>query len=161
MAVGRNWTGVKGNKGGKLKRNHGIYVDWNPFEAYAETIDRLGGSLQAIFTDALEQAAETVRDDTIDAIAPANLPARGKYSTGDTAASVVQDVSVTWSGPIGEVPVGFDFSKPGAGGFLITGTPRMAPDYALEDMFVRKKYMRQIQEDMMQIFVDAVHDLGG
>lgn len=161
MAVGGNRSGVKWNKGGSLKRNHGLSVDWNPFEAYAEEIDRLGGDLQKIFTDALEQAAETIQDDTLDAISLGNLPARGKYSDGTTAASVVQGASVTWSGPIGEIPVGFDFSKPGAGGFLIAGTPRMAPDYALEDIYVRKKYMKQIQEDMMQIFADAVSDLMG
>lgn len=161
MAVGGNRSGVKWNKGGALKRNHGLSVDWNPFEMYAEQIDRLGGSLEAIFTDAMEQAAETIRDDTRDAVESGNLPARGKYSDGQTGASIVDDVSVTWSGPIGEVPVGFDFSKPGAGGFLIAGTPRMAPDYALQDIYVRKKYMSNIQKDMMEIFSDAVQDLMG
>lgn len=161
MAVGGNRRGVKGNKGGSLKRNHGLSVDWNPFEAYAEDIDRLGGNLQAIFTDAMEQAAETIQEDTLEAISPGNLPAGGKYSNCITAASVVQGASVTWSGTIAEIPVGFDFSKPGAGGFLITGTPRMRPDWALEDIYVRKKYMREIQEDMMQIFMDAVNDLMG
>lgn len=161
MAVGGNRSGVKWNKGGAMKRGRGLSVDWNPFEMYAEQIDRLGGSLEAIFTDAMEQAAETIRDDTRDAVESGNLPARGKYSDGQTGASIVDDVSITWSGPIGEVPVGFDFSKPGAGGFLIAGTPRMAPDYALQDIYVRKKYMSNIQKDMMEIFSDAVQDLMG
>ena len=160
MAVGGNRSGVKWNKGGAMKRNHGLYIDWNPFEDYAARIDELHGSLEKIFSDAMGQAAETIQDDTIDALGAGNLPARGKYSDGQTVASVAVP-EVTISGPIIETPVGFDFSKPGAGGFLITGTPRMAPDYALETIYVRKKYMRQIQDDMMKLFSEYVQDLMG
>lgn len=138
-----------------------LKIEFSAFADYAETIDRLGGNLKDIVDDAMTQAAETVAADTLAAMASSNLPAKGKYSTGETEASVIREneVKVEWSGNIAEVGLGFDKKKPGAGGFLITGTPRMQPDYALEDIFARKKYQRQIVDDMTEIFQDAVNDL--
>jgi hypothetical protein len=108
-------------------------------------------------TDALLQVAETVRDDTVDAMAAINLPAQGKYSTGDTMRSIVEP-AVTWSGTVAETPVGFDFSKPGAGGFLISGTPRMQPNPKLEEIYTRKRYMNALQQDMQDVITDYIDD---
>jgi hypothetical protein len=59
---------------------------------------------------------------------------------------------LVWSGSIAEIGVGFDFDKPGAGGFLITGTPRMAPDKALNKIYKSKKYMKDVQQEMIEVF---------
>lgn len=133
-----------------------LKLDTKPFDIYAEKLDRLGADLKAIFTDALEQAGETIGQDTLDAVADENLPAGGKYSTGDTKASVIQNPQVKWSGAVGEIGIGFDFGKPGAGGFLITGTPKMRPDKTLNAMYKKKKYMSDIQNDMIDIFNDEI-----
>ena len=113
-----------------------ISIDFKAFSDYAERIDTLGGSLKEVFTKALEKAAETIQEDTLVALDKGNLPAGGKYSRGDTADSVIDDLDVTWSGSLGEISVGFDKTKPGAGGWLITGTPRMAPDKALNQIYL-------------------------
>ena len=140
-----------------------LKISFDAFAEYAEKIEKLGGDLKAVVTDALQQAAETVGADTLEAVAPGNLPAQGKYSRGNTEASVVTEsqVRVEWSGNVASVGLGFDKSKPGAGGFLITGTPRMRPDYKLQAIFGRKTYQRQIMEDIGEIFADALEDLGG
>ena len=52
--------------------------------------------------------------------------------------------------------VGFDYSKKGAGGFLISGTPRMRPDTELQRIYRRKKYMRDIQNDMAEVVQDYI-----
>lgn len=137
-------------------RNKGIGFDYAIFEDYAERLEAVGGDLKEIFTDLLEQTAETVEWDTKDALANKNLPRAGKYSTGDTLRSVVSDARVTWTGSIAEIPLGFDYNKKGAGGFLITGTPRMRPDYALESMYAKKKYNRDLIRDMFDYLEDQI-----
>ena len=133
-----------------------LSIEGNIFAEYAEKIDRLGGDLKKVFTDALEQAAEEIQDDTIDAVAKSNLPAQGKYSKGDTEDSIVRNAKVTWSGSVGEIPVGFDKTKPGAGGWLITGTPRMRPDHELQAIYKQQKYANHIKKGMKEIFEDEV-----
>ena len=65
--------------------------------------------------------------------------------------------SVEWSGWLAELPVGFDKTKPGAGGWLITGTPRMRPDYALERIYVNKRYANRVQKDIEEVLKDELN----
>lgn len=133
-----------------------LKLDTSGFTEMLRKLDDLGGNVKKVVEDALTQSAETIREDTIAALDNSNLPAQGKYSTGTTKESIVSDSRVTWEGLVGSVPVGFDFSKPGAGGYLITGTPRMQPDRALNQMYKQKKYMRQIQNDMGDVILDYI-----
>lgn len=133
-----------------------IQLSTKGFEEYIEKLDGLNADLQSIITDALEQAAETVQDDTLDALDKENLPAKGEYSQGDTEDSVIRNPKVKWSGTVAEIPVGFDFTKPGAGGLLISGTPRMQPATELNRIYRGKKYMRQIHNDMVDVFQDEI-----
>lgn len=123
---------------------------------YAEKLEKAGGDVKPVMEEALTEAANTITSDTIAAMAPANLPAGGKYSRNNrTLNSILTDGSVTWSGSIAEVPVGFDFSKPGAGGLLITGTPKMRPNAELNKIYKQKRYMTKIQKDLAESFGKA------
>lgn len=133
-----------------------LKLDTSGFEEMLRKLDSLGGNVQKAVEDALIQSAETIQEDTIAALDAANLPAGGSYSIGTTKESIVSDSQIAWEGMIASVPVGFDFSKPGAGGFLITGTPRMQPDRALNKMYKQKRYMKQIQNDMGDVIMDYV-----
>lgn len=142
------------------KRNT-LRLEIGGFKELITKLDSLNGDVQKAVTDAMQQAAETVRDDTADALADEYMPALGKYSTGRTKATVVAP-SVAWSGTIAETPVGFDYGKKGAGGFLISGTPRMKPNRKLEQIYTRKKYMQQLSADMQEVVLDFIDDvLGG
>lgn len=156
-----NKLGLKWNRGGAKRRKNYIAVDFSAFAEYAEKLDRLGADLKDIIGDAMEEAAKQVQEDTADAVESANLPAGGQYSDGETRASIVRDVTPKWSGSVGEVHLGFDKSKPGAGGFLITGTPKMAPDAALAEMYSGKKYQRQINKMIEERLQKALDELGG
>ena len=136
-------------------------LDTSGFQELIAKIDALEGNVKGAVEDALGQSAETIREDTIDALSPSYLPARGRYSHGDTKRSVVSDNSVHWEGLTAYVPVGFDFSKPGAGGYLISGTPRMRPNMMLNKMYRQKSYMKQIQEDMWDVFMDYLNEAMG
>lgn len=137
------------------KRNQ-FGIDWSQFEDFAERIDGLGGDLKKIFTDVMQMEAETVQEDTVEATAAANLPAHGKYSQEDTVKAINTMPKVEWSGTIASVGMGFDKTKPNAGTFLITGTPKMRPDYKLEEIFVRKKYLKSMITDINEYFEDAL-----
>lgn len=128
------------------------------FQELITKLDSLQGDVKKAVTDALEQAGETIGEDTLDAVDNANLPAKGEYSKGQTKASIITNPLVHWSGNQAEIGVGFDYSKKGAGGFLITGTPRMKPDYELQKIYKRKKYMNQIQNDMADVIKDYINE---
>lgn len=128
------------------------------FQELITKLDSLQGDVKKAVTDALEQAGETIGEDTVDAVDSANLPAKGEYSKGQTKASIITNPLVHWSGNQAEIGVGFDYSKKGAGGFLITGTPRMKPDYELQKIYKRKKYMNQIQNDMADVINDYIQE---
>ena len=69
---------------------------------------------------------------------------------------------MSWAGSVGEIGLGFDKAKPGAGGFLITGTPKMQPNNALVDIFGRKKYESQIKSDLEEVLQDEIDQrMGG
>lgn len=133
-----------------------LKLDTSGMTQMLKRLEDIGGNAQKAVSDSLEQAAQKIHDDTIEAIAAPNLPAKGRYSTGKTRESVIDDTHVRWEGSTGWVPVGFDFAKEGAGGFLITGTPKMRPDAALHRMYKQKKYMSEIQEQMWNTVSDYV-----
>ena len=133
-----------------------LKLELSGFKELLTKLDKLGGDVPEVVEDALTQAAGTIADDTLAALADANLPAGGKFSGGDTKAAVVTNPRVEWSGTTASVGVGFDYDKPGAGGLLITGTPKMKPDYALQKMYKKKGYMQKIQDDMRKIVTDAI-----
>lgn len=151
-----NYTGVKGNKGGKLARKQFLSVDFSAFDDYLEKLRDLEANVEEVFSKAMETAADKVQQDVTEAIQPANLPAKGKYrgEQHDTENSVIRDPKPSKRGSVLEVNLGFDKTKPGAGGFLITGTPKMQPDQKLADIFQKKKYAaditKQIEKDLQE-----------
>ena len=135
-------------------------IDFSAFADYAERLDNMQGDLTQIIGDAMEQAAATVQDDTRAAVSAGNLPAGGKYSDGPTESSIATP-EVQVSGSLLEVGVGFDKSVPGSGGWLITGTPKMAPDGALQKIFMTKRYAKGINDKIRESLRDALDSLGG
>ena len=135
-----------------------IKLDTSGLEKYIQHIEAAGGDAKKVTDAALKKAAEKIKADTQAATAKSNLPAQGHYSYGDTMDSIVQDTSPQWEGDVGWVPVGFDFSKPGAGGWLISGTPKMRPAARLHEMFKTKKYMANIQNEIADELLNEVID---
>ena len=142
----------------KRTRN-GVSIDISGFEELAKKLDSLGGNVMSAVSNALKDVQETVQDDTAEAVARSNLPAGGEYSKDRTINAIARNVSVEWDGFTASIPIGFDFEKEGAGGFLITGPPRMRPDFRLEDMYARKKYQKQVIEWLNKAIKDQISDL--
>lgn len=155
---GGNYSGVKWNKGGSGARKKGLSMDFSQLGELAEQLEKLGTDLEDIVADAMEQTAETVEFDTLAALSKANLPAYGKYSQGDTEEALVRNAKAVKNGVSVEIDFGFDKTKPGAGGFLITGTPKMQPDYELEKIYGTKKYETQLLKDVKELFQDEINE---
>jgi hypothetical protein len=141
-----------------MARRNTLRLDTSGFVRILQELDDLGGDVKQVTEDALRPAAEKIVHDTKAAMAHANLPAGGKYSDGTTEESIVTGKQVEWEGLVASVPVGFDFSKPGAGGYLITGTPRMSPDRQLNRMYKQRAYMNRIQKEMGDVAMKALMD---
>lgn len=155
-----------GSKGGKYARKRKLDIDFSGLEVLAEKLDNLGANLEKVFGDAMEKAGEQIQADTVKALAAVNLPAKGKYSKGATEASVAKDVKVRWGGGVGEMPLGFEKTVVGAGGWLITGTPRMSPDRELAKIYSDKKssrgYEKRVKEQIRKDLQEEIERrLGG
>ena len=136
-----------------------LKLETSGFAALLKKLESMGGDVQRAAGEALEKAGQKIAADTDNALSANFLPAGGQYSTGKTRESIIHDAKVTWEGSVGWVPVGFDFSKSGAGGYLITGTPRMRPDMELHRMYKQKKYMLDIQEDMAAVVLRHIVEM--
>ena len=135
-----------------------LKLDTSGFADVLSDLEKMGGDAHKEVDKVLGEAARKIHDDTMAAIAKPNLPRQGKYSSGETANSVVNDTTVQWDGDVGWVYAGFDFSKPGAGGYLIKGrsTPtKMARVQRLYEIYEGKKYMNDLQKKMYDDFFDA------
>lgn len=152
--------GRKGSKNGKYKRRK-FYAEFDGLDRYAEQINELNGDLKSIVADALEQAADDPTADTIEGVKSNNLPAKGKYSTGETAETVIKNPKVTWAANIGTIGIGFDKTKHGAGTLLITGTPRMKPARKIEQIYARKKTIKDFHNAVSDALQNAIEELEG
>lgn len=133
-----------------------LKLDTSGFEAMLTKLEGLGGDVQRMTEAALQKAASKIQTDTEAAVAPGNLPAGGRYYTARTEGSIIRGAGVEWEGLVAWVPVGFDFGAPGAGGFLIAGTPRMKPDAALRKIYKGKAYMNELQKLMADEVLDEI-----
>lgn len=148
----------KGSKGGSR-----IKLELKGFEELIEKLDGLADNeLKPILSKVLEDVGEDIGQRTYEAMDKSNLPAKGKYSNGQTIETVVRQPKAVWNGSICEINVGFDKTKPGAGFLLITGTPRMSPVYELEKIYVHNEYNRWVNKQIREALNEAiVEKMGG
>lgn len=96
-------------------------LDFEQVAELAEKLEQLGGDLKEVAEEALLFIPGQVN--------PKLKAAMAKHRrTGRTEQSLVEGQSVTWSGSVGSLPVGFDIKNGGLPSiFLMYGTPRHAP----------------------------------
>ncbi len=132
------------------------------FDELITCLDELEADIKGIMTDILDGVGEDVGVRTKEAMANQNLPRQGKYSSGDTKKSTIINPETQWEGLTATIDIGFDKSQKGVGGLLITGTPKMRPNWKLEDIYVNKGYMKRINSDISDRLSEEILDaLGG
>lgn len=141
----------------------GLHVDG--LDEYMSKLDELGGgtAMKRGIEAALKSSKQYVNPLITAAMSSGNLPAQGKYSTGDTKESIDTDMSVEWEGMTGSIKVGFDFSKSGLKSiFLMYGTPQHNPVAGLKASIYggkTKKYVRELQAEELDKVIKRV--MGG
>lgn len=93
------------------------------FEDLMEDLNKLGGDLNAVTTEALEKSHAMVT--------PEIIKAMGKHNRSHaTEKSIDRSGKVYWKGDVAEVGIGFDISNGGLPSvFLMYGTPKHAPNH--------------------------------
>jgi len=138
------------------KGKNRIKLEIGGFDDLITKLDELQADVKPILTEVLEDAGEDIGVRTYEAMAKSNLPAKGKYSQDETIKTVIRNPKAEWSGSIAEIGVGFDRLKNGVGTLLITGTPRMAPNRELEKIFVNKKYMKELNQQISDALSETI-----
>ena len=137
-------------------------IDFSDFGRLLRRLESLNDKkVKEAVEDALETVSARIGEDIRTALSPQYLPASGRYSEGDTAETIAENERVSWQGWVAEIPDGFDFSKLGAGGYLISGTPRMAPDVELQKILKQGKngrYKNKVREDLSEIVLGYIMD---
>ncbi len=137
-----------------------IGLHFKGFEEYIERLDELGNTpaVKRGVESALKASKQYVNPLISSAIT--KLPAGGKYSTGDTKASIDTDMAIEWEGLTGAIKVGFDFKKSGLKSiFLMYGTPSMPPVAGLKNAIYgakTKKEIAQIQQEAITKVIQRV-----
>ena len=57
-----------------------------------------------------------------------------------------------------EIDIGFDKTMPGAGGFLITGTPKMQPNKELAKIYGTKTYEKTLKKDVGELLQSKIDE---
>lgn len=147
------------------RKNSGF--DIGPLQDFAERLEAAGGdkAIRWAVGDALRATKMELNRQVENRMKTANLPAGGKYSTGETMESLDRTYRETWEGNVASIPFGFDESKSGATSiFLRYGTPKMRPvsglNNALKGTVARKK-IREAQVQAMQNILDVLRQKGG
>lgn len=127
------------------------------FDGWEETmakLDKLGG------TTAMKRGVEAGLIASKQYVNPLieksmnKLPAKGKYSTGDTKKSIDRDTDIEWEGMSGAIKIGFQFKESGMKSiFLMYGTPRMKPVQGLKASI----YGAKTKKEIAQIQAEAVN----
>ena len=127
-------------------------IDFSNFEEIAQKLEHMDLDIRDAVGEAINEVAKQVQEDVREAVQPPNLPAGGEYSSQakETENSIIVAPQVEWSGMIGEIDLGFDKNKPGAGGFLITGTPKHDPAPKLAKIFTTRKYLTDFKKKIEQ-----------
>lgn len=137
-------------------------LDFAGFDEVLKKLNKLEADTKSVADEALTKTHEIITKKAESAITKGNLPAGGKYSTGDTAKSLVRDPKITWKGTEGSVSIGFNIKKGGlASIFLMYGTPRMVKVQALYDAFWSEQTEGEIMNTQKEIFMKALEEFEG
>jgi hypothetical protein len=139
-----------------------IGLQVNGFEEYMSKLDEIGGSaaMKRGVEGALKSSKAYVNPQINTAMATSNLPAGGKYSTGDTKDSIDTDMTVEWEGMTASIKVGFNFKESGLKSiFLMYGTPKMPPVAGLKNAIYSaktKKEIAKIQAEALDKVIERI-----
>lgn len=137
-------------------------IEFEGFDEAIKRLEKLEGDVRIVTEKALKETHRIVTKSVEESAQKQNLPAHGKYSTGDTLDSLKRDADIEWSGTEAKVPVGFSISKGGLPSiFMIYGTPRYMKNQKMYDAIWGNKIHDEVLKAQEEIFYEEIRKLGG
>lgn len=131
------------------RRKNGF--DITALEKYADQLQEAGGmaAVKRAVQGGMLATKKQVNAEVTTAMQSGNLPAGGKYSTGDTMGHLNEEMTVDWEGNMARLKLGFNMEGGGITSiFLMYGTPRHAPASGLREAL--KEHPKNISRKKMQ-----------
>ena len=131
------------------RRKNGF--DITALEKYADQLQEAGGmaAVKQAVQGGMLATKKQVNAEVTTAMQSGNLPAGGKYSTGDTMGHLNEEMTVDWEGNMARLKLGFNMEGGGITSiFLMYGTPRHAPASGLREAL--KEHPKKISRKKMQ-----------
>jgi len=139
-----------------------IGLEFAGFNEVLKKLNSLEADTKKIAEEALTKTHEIVTEKAEKAVTKSNLPAGGKYSSGDTQKSIKRDPQITWNGTEGSVAVGFDIKRGGLPSiFMMYGSPRYMKVQAVYDAFYGSQTEGEVLNAQKEIFYKALGELEG
>lgn len=143
------------------KRKNGF--DTTALLKYAERLEAAGGTaaIQRAVEGGMKSTKAQVNNRVSSIMTPGNMPAGGKYSTGETMEHLNKEMDVNWEGTMARLKLGFNLDNDGIVSiFLMYGTPRHAPVNGLREAL--KEEPRKIsRKEMTAASKKILERLGG
>ncbi len=137
-----------------------VSLSFDGFEELAAKLDQLAGDegLKRGIESGLMQAKASADSDIKKALQKSNLPAHGKYSTGQSLKAIRSYSKVEWSGSVASVKVGFDRDISLTPAFLINGVPGLySPVPGLKQALRINSKRKKMITQAMRTVIDRVH----
>lgn len=131
------------------KRKNGF--DTTALAKYAAQLEEVGGStaIKRAVEGGMKSTKQEINKQVTTAMQPGNLPAGGRYSTGETMEHLNEEMVVDWEGNMARMKLGFNLQGGGLVSiFLMYGTPKHAPAAGLREAL--KENPRKISRKEMQ-----------
>lgn len=122
-------------------------IQFEGFDELMSNLDQVGGSpaMKRGIDDALTKSKEYVNERLDAVMVNSKLPAKGKYSKGDTKRSIEKTTEVKWQGTLASTKVGFNLKESGLTSiYLMYGTPKMKPVSGLKAAIYGAKTKREV-----------------
>lgn len=145
-----------------VKHKRMMSVEFEGFEEVIKRLEKLDGDIKSTTEKALKETHRLVTKEAEEAAQVSNLPAKGRYSSGDTLKSLKRDADILWTGTKAEVPVGFSISKGGLPSiFMMYGTPRYMKNQKMYNAIWGQAIHDKVLKAQEEIFYDEIKKLGG
>ena len=142
-----------------------IGLQFDGLEDIIDKLEKAGADAKEAVDESLKASKNYVTSSLKRDTNNANLPAKGKYSTGELAESIDTDTSVKWNGLTAEVNIGYDFKKSGLTSIMVLyGTPKMKKSQKLyNDIYgsATTKKLAEIQQETLNDIVERTVSSNG
>lgn len=137
-----------------------LKLEFTGFDEMLKKLNQLNADTKSIAEAALVKTFDIVTEKAEQAVQPANLPAKGEFSTGGSEKSLVTTPRITWSGTQGSVKVGFNIKKGGLPTiFMMYGTPRYMKNQKMYDAFFGTQTQGEIAVAQKEVFEQALEKI--